>query len=341
MTVTKTLFGYIGKKEVNNFTLLSEKLEVCVTEYGARIKTLVVRDKKGDPRNVVLGLDTLEGYIADKSYLGAVIGRHSNRIEGAQVTINGVEYGLDKNEGTNNLHSGANGFHARIFAGEIVNDTVELSLESPHLDQGFPGTMHIKIIYSLTARGGLHIEYWAVSDQDTVCNLTNHSYFNLEGNNSGTILDHRIMIAADFYTPIKAGCLPTGEILYVKGTPFDFTSEGRIGDPVEAAGSIVADGYDHNYVLRKHSDDPAATVCAPDSGICMQVFTTQPGIQFYSGNFLDGTSLSNGKTASKHQALCLETQYFPNAFAYSHFPQPILKAGEQMSQSTEYRFLVK
>lgn len=340
MAIRKTLFGHIGEKEVNNFTLLSEQLEVSVAEYGACIRTVVVRDKKGDPRNVVLGLDTLEEYIEDRTYLGAALGRHSNRIEGAQVTINGITYDLEKNEGPNNLHSGANGFHARIFAGEIVGDTVELSLESPHLDQGFPGTMHLKIIYSLTARGGLRIEYRAVSDQDTVCNLTNHSYFNLEGND-GTILDHRIMIAADFYTPIKAGCLPTGEIFSVKDTPFDFTSEGRIGDPVEAAGSLVADGYDHNYVLRKHSDDPAVTVCAPDSGICMQVFTTQPGIQFYSGNHLEGISLSNGKTAVKHQALCLETQYFPNAFAYSHFPQPILKAGEQMSQSTEYRFLVK
>jgi len=340
MAVRKSLFGHIGEKEVYNFTLLSEQLEVSVSEYGARIKTLVVKDKKGSARNVVLGLDTLEEYIADKAYFGAALGRHSNRIEGAQVTINGVTYDLEKNEGPNNLHSGADGFHARIFTGEIIGDTVELSLESPHLDQGFPGTMHVKIIYSLTARGGLCIEYKAVSDQDTVCNLTNHSYFNLEGDD-GTILDHRIMIAADFYTPIKAGCLPTGEIFSVKGTPFDFTSEGRIGDPVEAAGSLVADGFDHNYVLRKHSADPAVMVCAPDSGICMQVFTTQPGIQFYSGNFLEGTSLSNRKKAVKHQALCLETQYFPNAFAYSHFPQPILKAGEQMSQSTEYCFLVK
>jgi aldose 1-epimerase len=340
MAVSKTLFGHIGDREISIYTLKSEQLEVSVIEYGACIKSLAVKDKKGISRNVVLGLDTLEEYIANKSFFGAAIGRHSNRIEGAQVILNGVTYDLEKNEGLNNLHSGANGFHARAFAGKIVGDAVELSLESPHLDQGFPGTMQVTIIYSLTDMGGLLIEYRAVSDQDTVCNLTNHSYFNLAGN-EGTILDHRIMIAADFYTPIKAGCLPTGEIISVKGTPFDFTSAGRIGDPVGAGDSLVADGYDHNYVLRKHSDDPVVTVCEPDSGICMQVFTTLPGIQFYTGNFLEGISLSNGKTAVKQQALCLETQYFPNAFRYSHFPQPILKAGELMTQSTEYRFLAK
>jgi len=340
MAVSKTLFGCIGDREISVYTLVSEQLEVSVIEYGACIKSLLVKDNKGISRNVVIGLDTLEEYIANKTYFGAAIGRHSNRIEGAQVTLNGVIYGLEKNEGLNNLHSGANGFHARVFAGKIVGDTVELSLESPHLDQGFPGTMQVTIIYSMTDMGGLLIEYKTVSDQDTVCNLTNHSYFNLAGN-EGTILDHRIMIAADFYTPVKAGCLPTGEIISVKGTPFDFTSEGRIGDPVEAVGSSVADGYDHNYVLRKHSDAPVVIVCEPDSGICMQVFTTLPGIQFYTGNFLEGISLSKGKTAVKHQALCLETQYFPNAFQYPHFPQPILKAGELMTQSTEYRFLVK
>lgn len=339
MAIKKTFFGRIGDVEVYNFTIVSGNLEVCISEYGGCIQSLLVNDKRGNPRNVVIGLDTLEEYISNKTYFGAAIGRHSNRIEGAQVTINDVTYDLEKNEGANNLHSGANGFHARVFTGEIAGDTVEFTLESPHLDQGFPGTMHLTIIYSLTDLGGLLIEYKAVSDQDTVCNLTNHSYFNLEGD-EGTILDHRIMIAADFYTPIKGGCLPTGEILSVKGTPFDFTSERRIGDPVEAEGSPVADGFDHNYVLRKHFDNPAVTVYAPDSGICMQVFTTLPGIQFYSGNYLEGISLSNGKKAVKHQALCLETQYFPNAFMYAHFPQPILKAGELMSQSTEYRFRV-
>ena len=340
MAISKTLFGRIGDMDVHSFTIVSGDMAVCITEYGARIQSLVVKDQKGVLRNVVIGLDTLEEYTANKTYFGAAIGRHSNRIEGAKVTIDGVIYDLEKNEGANNLHSGSDGFHARIFTGKIVGDAVEFSLVSPHLDQGFPGTMLLTIIYSLTDLGGLLIQYKAVSDQDTVCNLTNHSYFNLEGD-EGTIRDHRIMIAADFYTPIKAGCLPTGEIFSVKGTPFDFTSEGRIGDPVEAAGSLAADGFDHNYVLRKHSDIPAVTVCAPDSGICMQVFTTLPGIQFYSGNFLEGISLSKGKTAVKHQALCLETQYFPNAFAYAHFPQPILKAGEPMTQSTEYRFRVK
>ena len=337
MDISKSFFGRIGEQEVYNFTLVSEKLEVSVIEYGACIKSVWVKDRNGSPRNVVLGLDTLEEYIDNTTFFGAAIGRHSNRIEGAQVTIKGVSYDLEKNEGENNLHSGANGFHARVFAGDIVGDTVVMSLISPHLDQGFPGEMELKIIYSITDEGGLHIEYNAVSDQDTVCNLTNHSYFNLEGN-GGTILDHQIMLAADFYTPVKTGSLPTGEILSVKGTPFDFTTAGRIGGPIEAAASLVAGGYDHNYVLRAAPGAPAAIVCAPDSGICMKVFTTLPGIQFYTGNFLEGAPISYGKTAVRQQALCLETQYFPNAFKYSHFPQPIIRAGEPMTQTTEYRF---
>jgi len=337
MSIQKTLFGRIGEQDVHRFTIASELLEVSVIEYGACIQSIYLKDKSGNPRNVVIGLDTLEEYIANQAFFGAAIGRHANRIEGAKVCINNVKYNLEKNEGQNNLHSGSTGFHGRIFTGEIFGDKLELSLVSPHMDQGFPGEMKLKIIYSLTAQGGLSIEYQAVSDRDTICNLTNHSYFNLEGINK-TILDHKIMISADFYTPVKAGCLPTGEIFSVKGTPFDFTVPSLIGEPIEAADSLVADGFDHNYVLREQSIEPAAAVYAPDSGICMQVYTTLPGIQFYTGNFLGGVALSGGKTAVKHNALCLETQYFPNAFQYSHFPQPILKAGEPMTESTEYRF---
>lgn len=340
MSIQKSLFGRIGEQDVYKFTLTSEKLEVTVTEFGARIMTLYAKDKMGNPRNMVLGLDTLEEYMANTTFFGSAIGRHSNRIEDSQFSLNGVTYNLEKNEGSNNLHSGSAGFHCRVFSGEIVADTLELSLKSPHMDQGFPGNMNVKIIYSLTDLGGLNIEYQAESDMDTVCNLTNHSYFNLDGG-EGTILDHSIMIAADFYTPIKAGCLPQGEILSVKGTPFDFTSAACIGDPVAAADSPVADGYDHNFVLRNHAGEPAAVVCSHKSGICMQVFTSMPGIQFYSGNFLEGAAISGGKKAVRHNALCLETQYFPNAFKYAHFPQPILKAGEKMVRTTEYRFSVQ
>jgi len=337
MGISKNLFGCIGDQEVHVFTLTSALLEVSVIEYGARIKTLFVKDKSGNPQNVVIGLDTLEDYVSNHSYFGAVCGRHANRIEGARLSISGITYNLENNEGKNSLHSGSTGFHSRIFTGEIVGDTLEMSLVSPHLDQGFPGTMNVKVIYSLTKQGGLHIEYHAVSDRDTVCNLTNHAYFNLEGDD-GTILDHQLMLASDFYTPVKTGCLPTGEIISVSGTAFDFTSARRIGDPVEAGGSLVPDGFDHNFVLHGHIADPVAVLSAPRSGICMQVFTTMPGLQFYSGNYLEGILIHEGKAAIKHQALCLETQYFPNAFQYSHFPQPVIKAGEPMTQTTEYRF---
>jgi len=337
MTITKTIFGSIGERQIYNFTLTSELLEVTVSEYGARIKSIYVKDRDGHLRNVVLSFDTLKEYVNDKCFMGAVCGRHANRIEGASVTINAVAYNLEKNEGQNNLHSGTAGYHARAFSGEIVGDSVVLSIISPHMDQGYPGVLHLDVIYSLTDQGGLLIEYRAQSDMDTVCNLTNHAYFNLEGNDND-ILDHNIMVASNFYTPLKAGSLPDGEIRNVKGSPFDFTSAKRIGDPIQEKGSLVSGGYDHNFVLRGPSDEPAAVVKAPDSGICMQVYTTMPGIQFYSGNFLGGVQISGGKIAVRHQGFCLETQYFPNAFQYSHFPQPIIKAGELMTQATEYRF---
>ncbi len=337
MAITKTLFGNIGGHPIYNFKLVSEKLEVTVTEYGARIQSVYVKDLNENPVNVVLSYDTLDEYVSDKCFMGAVCGRHANRIEGAKVSIHAVSYALEKNEGENNLHSGTNGYHARVFSGKIAGDTVVLSLVSPHLDQGYPGVLTLDIIYSLTVQGGLLIEYHAHSDMDTVCNLTNHAYFNLEGSDC-SILDHTITMASDFYTPLKTGSLPNGEIRSVKETPFDFTSATRIGDPVQAKDSSVSSGYDHNFVLRGPSNQVAAEVKAPGSGICMQVYTTMPGIQFYTGNFLGGILISGGITARKHQGFCLETQYFPNAFQYAHFPQPIIKAGEKMTQSTEYRF---
>lgn len=340
MSIQKSFFGKAGDQEVSMYTLSSGNLEVQIIEYGACIKSIYTKDKYGKLKNTVLGYDTLEEYMTKTAFLGAVCGRHANRIEGARVTINGVTYNLEKNEGENSLHSGAHGFHSRVFDGKIIGETLELSLVSPHLDQGFPGIMNLTVIYSITPDNGLLIEYRALSDRDTICNLTNHAYFNLEGD-EGTILDHTIEMASDFYTPLKTGCLPNGEIRGVRNTPFDFTSARRIGDSIEAHEPLDGDGYDHNFVLRGPSDEPCVTLCAPNSGICMEVYTTLPGIQFYTGNFLDGFFVRDGKMEGKHHGLCLETQYFPNAMKYSHFLQPILKAGESMTSTTEYRFSLK
>jgi len=340
MSIQKALFGHFGEQEVCIYTLASDNLKVSVIEYGARIQSVYTKDKNQNGTNVVLGRNTLEEYTSDGFFLGAVCGRHANRIGDAQIQINNVTYKMEKNEGDNSLHSGSHGFHNRIFSGEIVGDTVELSLISPHLDQGFPGVMDLKIIYSITRENGLLIEYMALCNMDTVCNLTNHSYFNLEGDD-GTILDHTIMMAADFYTPLKSGSLPDGEIRSVKGTPFDFTSARRIGDSISEKDSLVSDGYDHNFVLRGPSSQPAAILCAPRSGICMQVFTTLPGMQFYTGNHLNGYFTPDDLSTGRHHALCLETQFFPNAFAYSHFVQPVIKAGDPYMSTTEYRFHIQ
>jgi len=337
--IQKQLFGKINGQEVYLFTLKSEGLEAEVIEYAASVRAVYVTGKDGIRRNVVLSMKTLAEYAVNEYSLGAVCGRHANRIEGAKVVIEGVTYNLEKNDGNNSLHSGSNGFHHRIFSGEIIGESVVFSLKSPHMDQGFPGNMDLKVIYSLTRENGLRIEYRAVSDRDTICNLTNHSYFNLEG--EGNILDHELMMAADFYTPLAPGCIPDGEIRRVMGTPFDFTVSRRIGTFIDEGNVQVGEGYDHNFVLRGPADQPAAVVRAPRSGICMKVYTTMPGIQLFTASNLARYVSPDGKVSGKLSALCLETQYFPNGCKYAHFPQPLLKKGEVRVQSTEYRFSTK
>ena len=336
MIIKKEHFGQTGGRDVNLFTMESDNIRVEVVELAALVRAIYVKGTDGIERNVVLGMSTLEGYERQNYFLGAVIGRHANRIEGGEVVLQGVKYDLEKNDGDNNLHSGKDGFHNRVFTGSIVGGKLRFTYSSPDMEQSFPGNMDVAVTYSITPENGLLIEYQAVSDRDTVCNLTNHSYFNLEG--EGKIMDHELTLAADFYTPLTSGGVPDGEILSVTGTPFDFTAARRIGLSIEAGESPVENGYDHNFVLRETAGGPCALVCAPVSGIRMEVYTDMPGVQFYSGNFLVDYVFPNGKEGGKRSALCLETQYFPNAFKYPHFEKPVLRSGEIWRSYTEYRF---
>lgn len=339
MQIMKKLFGILEGQEVYSFTLSREGLVVELIEYGARVRSIMTKTSAGKQIPVALGLQTLEDYLNDGYFLGAVCGRNANRIAGASFNIGDKSFTLEKNEGDNNLHSGSKGFHNRLFSGTEIENGVEFRLDSQEYDQGYPGNMQVCVRYTLTQENGLLITYRTVSDQDTVSNLTSHAYFNLEG--GGKILDHEIMIAADFYTPVDDQSIPTGEILSVHGSPFDFTGMRRIALSMEAKEEPVCEGYDHNYVLRRNTDRPAATVTAPISGIVMDVYTDMPGLQFYSGNFLLKYAFPDGKVGGKHSGFCLETQYFPDAIHHAHFQQPVIRAGEVFETYTEYRFSSK
>ena len=336
MKVVRDLFGTIDGKDVYSFTLSNDQMEVCLIEYGAAVKSIVVPGRDKQPVSVALGLETLEDYRKNIFFLGAICGRHANRIEDAEFELNGQTYNLEKNDGDNSLHSGASGFHSRVFSGREIANGVEFSLRSEAFDQGFPGNVDFVVTYTLTAENGLLLSYRAVSDTDTVFNPTSHAYFNLES--GGSVLDHTLTIEADFYTPVTPDAIPTGEILKVSGTPFDFTRERRVGQAVEDRLSPVEAGYDHNFVLRGSGPRRIATIAAPKSGVVMEVYSDMPGLQFYSGNFLAGYSYPSGMPGGRHSGFCLETQFFPNSLRHAHFPQPILRAWDVFESITEYRF---
>ncbi len=336
MNSKKELFGVFEGREVYSFTLSQEGVEVALIEYGAAIRSILITTPTGKQIPVALGLQTLEDYLQNTYFLGAVCGRNANRIAGASFVIGDKSFELEKNEGSNNLHSGRQGFHNRLFSGSEIDNGVEFRLDSQEYDQGYPGNMQVCVRYTLTRENGLRITYQTVSDQDTISNLTSHAYFNLEG--VGKILDHELMIASDFYTPVDSESIPTGEILSVHGTPFDFTTKKRIAQSMEAREEPVCDGYDHNFVLRCDEKHPAAIITAPVSGISMEVYTDLPGLQFYSGNFLLDYVFPNGEGGGRYSGLCLETQFFPDAIHRAHFRQPVIKAGEVFETFTEYRF---
>ena len=336
-------------KKVFLYTLKNESgMRVTITNYGGTVTTILVPDRNHKFDDVVLGFNTLAEYTAktNNAYFGALIGRYGNRLARGTFSLDGHTYHIPTNDGPNTLHGGTVGFNKRVWDAKDASsgDTpvLELHYLSPDGEQGFPGNLNVTVRYSLDNRNGLHIDYFATTDKDTVLNLTNHSYFNLGGAGSATVLNHKVMLAASHFTPVNSTLIPTGKIENVAGTPFDFrkaTAVGaRIGQKSEQL--KLAKGYDQNFVLDSPGDlgKLAARVEEPKSGRVLEVYTTQPGIQFYSGNFLQGNINGIGGMYRHRSALCLETQHFPDSPNHSNFPTTVLHPGEQFHQTTIYRF---
>jgi len=344
--ITSERFGVTPDgDEVQLFSLNNDQgMEVKITNYGGIIVAINVPDRNGKIDDVVLGHDTLDGYLHLSRYFGALIGRHANRIARGKFVLNGVEYSLATNNGKNHLHGGLKGFDKVVWEACEIEDGLQLTYLSQDGEEGYPGNLEAIVTYALTDANELRIEYRATTDCDTIINLTNHSYFNFAG--AGTILDHEVQINADTFTPVDESLIPTGEIRSVKDTPMDFTSPmaigARINDDYEQINNIG--GYDHNFVLREESEalKKAATVYEPKTGRVMEVWTTQPGIQFYSGNFLNGSIVGKSARAYvKHSGCCFETQHFPDSPNHPNFPSTVLKPGEQYQQTTVFRFSVE
>jgi aldose 1-epimerase len=347
--VTERVFGSMPDgTAVTAFTLTGAKgLEVQAITYGAILVSLRAPDRQGRMDDLVLGHDTLDGYLTRSRYFGAVVGRYGNRIGGARFTIDGRSYELAKNNGANHLHGGVKGFDKVIWRGASVTDprgpSVVFTRTSPDGEEGYPGTLQVRIAYTVTDRNELAIDYRAETDKPTPINLTQHSYFNLSGEGSGSVLDHRLMLNADRYTPVDAGQIPTGQLIAVEGTPFDFRREARIGARIDDDHEQlrIGAGYDHNFVLNRNGPGLvlAARVVDPVSGRTMEVSTTEPGIQFYSANKLDGTIAGkHGHVYGRRAALCLETQHFPDSPNKPQFPSAILRPGEPYHSTTVFAF---
>lgn len=322
--------------------------KVRVTDYGAALVSVIVPDKDGKMQDVLLGYDNVTGYENNTCFFGAVIGRNGNRIANGKLTIDGVSYQLDQNENENNLHSGKNGVDSVIWNVKEQSDhAITFTYVSADMTQGFPGNMDIEVVYTLTDDNAVEIAYRAVSDKNTVANFTNHSYFNLSGHDSGSILDQEMLIHASNFTPvIDAKAIPTGEILPVEGTPMDFRTAKAIGQDIESdyIQIVYGGGFDHNYVLDK--EEKGAFTCmaeaySPRTGITLKAYTDLPAMQFYAGNFITTQDGKQGAVYEKRQGFCLESQYIPNAVNDPHFESPILKAGDVYQTKTRFQFGVR
>lgn len=344
------VFGTTFKdKKVETFEITNAKgMKMNVTNFGARVTNLWVPDKNGKLVDVVLGFDTLEEYLnSSEKYFGASIGRYGNRIANGKFTLDGTEYTLPINNNGQTLHGGPDGFDFVIWDVEKSGDNgLIFSYTSTDGEEGFPGQLKVKMIYTLTDDNDFKITYEAETDKNTVLNLTHHSFFNLNGAGNGNVLDHTMKINASKFTPVNKVLIPTGELPPVKGTPFDFTTATAIGERINQENEQLGfgGGYDHNWVLDKSENEltEAAVVYSPTTGIEMQVWTTEPGIQFYSGNFLDGSVKGKeGKAYELRGAFCLETQHFPDSPNQPNFPSTELKPGEKYEHTCIYRFGTK
>ena len=346
--IQKALWGTHDHRDVFLFTFENRNgMKATITNYGGIIVSLTAPDREGGFADVVLGFDRFEDYQKTHPFFGALVGRYANRIADASFALDGVEYALLPSEGKNQLHGGPAGFDKKVWDAAVVpdedGDVLVLSYFSRDGEQGYPGNLDVTVMYELTEDNALRIDYLARSDADTIVNLTNHSYFNLAGQGSGDVLAHELQLMASHYTIIGDGSIPTGELRHVEGTPFDFreaTAIGaRIGDDDEQLKRTK--GYDHNFVIDEGAflPDVCAIVRDPASGRVMKVLTDKPGVQLYTGNFLDGTLVGKGGgTYGQHAGLCLETQFFPDSPNQPEFPSCVLKAGEQYDFTTIYAF---
>ncbi len=350
--MNKQLYGTMADGHaVCEYTLTNaNQMEVKVINYGAILTSVRLPDGQGSAKNVVLGLDNLRDYETKNAYFGCVAGRYANRIAKAQFSLDGATYQLNANEGPNTLHGGLVGLDKRFWEAtrEISGpegECVELHYLSPDGEENYPGSLDIYVTYTLTPANELRLDYRATTDKPTVVNLTNHTYWNLAGEGSGSVAGHVVQLFADHYTPVDATLIPTGEIAPVAGTPLDFTRPKAIGGDLRSDHPQIAlgRGFDHNWVLRRPSPDDrsmiqAAEVSEPDSGLVLQVWTTEPGIQFYSGNFLDGTRYGPSCRAYRQgDALALETQHYPNSPNHPNFPSTVLRPGEVYQTTTIFK----
>lgn len=346
MSITKRHYGKVDNKNVYLFTITnSSGMTVKAMNLGCHIMQISVPDRTGKFSDVVLSFDNFEAAKNQSSCFGVVVGRFANRIEKSTFKLKGRKYDLYPNDGLNHLHGGKSGFDKKVWDAEIISDknAVKFQYLSCDGEENYPGNLNAEVYYSLADDNSLTIEYKAVSDADTVVNLTNHSYFNLAGHDSGSILDHYLKLNCDKYTKCNSELIPTGVIEYVDGTPFDFREFSRIGDRIDAENEQIryANGYDHNLVINKGDDNItlAASLWEKKTGRIMDVYTNKPGIQLYTGNFLHGADIGKGGCAyGRRGGLCLETQFFPNSMKHRNFPSPVLKAGEPYRYTTIYRF---
>ncbi len=343
MATEKKPFGKADGKEVFLYTLKNANgMEVVISSYGGDVVSLKVPDRGGKSADVVLGFDDLAEYEKQGPYFGALIGRYGNRIANGTFTLDGKQYHIPQNDGSNALHGGTKGFDKRVWDVKEATDTkLHLHYLSKDGEEGFPGNLNVDVVYSLDPKNELKIDYTATTDKDTVLNLTNHTYFNLKGQGDGDVLQHEIQINADRFTPVDKNLIPTGELKPVAGTPFDFRKLTPIGAHINDDNEQLklAHGYDHNWVLNSNGKmATAAKVVEPTTGRVLEVVTDQPGVQFYTGNFLNGSAKGKGKVYNFRYGFCLETQHFPDSPNHPKFPSTELKAGQTFHSTTIFRF---
>ena len=338
----ETAFGSYEGQAIIKYTITNPAgMQVSILNYGGTVTDIITPDKNGNKGDVVLGFDSLSGYLQKgNTYFGSLIGRYGNRIANGKFTLDGKQYTLAANNDGNSLHGGIKGFDKVVWKAEKLagDSSLQLTYTSKDGEEGYPGNLSVTVVYTLGSDNALKIDYTATTDKATPVNLTNHAYYNLSAGSDSTILDHQLMINANQFTEVNGKLIPTGKLPEVKGGPMDFNTEKVIGKDI----AQVSGGYDHNWVLNKKANDleKVATLYHAGSGRLMEVWTTEPGLQFYSGNFLDGT-LTNTKGGAKyikHAALCLETQHFPDSPNQPSFPTTILKPGETYRQTTVYKF---